>query len=207
MDNNFQEEDTLHPPQNDHGDSQHVVSSIQNFLVSNEFSPLPPSAPHPNEQFTRIPTPQETPRELQVSSPAPVSEADSIPSTPNNNQDVSSANTPSTKSRSKTVVRKKRRGFFRTLGYEKLNIPITIICLIGTLSLAIAVAIKQAVRPTIMYCMAPNQMCNVPQDLWILDVVFLVVGGVIDIILLVLSVTIVMAPGIEFNFFFFILIY
>jgi len=122
----------------------------------------------------------------------------SSPSTPQQQQpnSVATLSQPQPKERRKTVVaRKKRRGFFRTLGYEKLNTPITILCVLGTLALAIAVAIKQAVRPTLMYCANPTQVCDMPQEFKILDIVFLAVGGVIDLVLLVLSISIVMAPG------------
>lgn len=99
-----------------------------------------------------------------------------------------------------TIMKKKRKGFFRSLGYETLNTPITILSSIVAVALALAIAIRQGAQPTLQYCTSMKQ-CPMVQELLITDIIVLAVCAALAIICILAALTIIMAPGMSIHIF------
>lgn len=89
--------------------------------------------------------------------------------------------------------KKKKWRIFKRLGYEKLNTPITLVSLIGSLLLVIFCIIKQSVWPTVQYCTIMTKDCFLLD--WNVDLIFFIIGIVFIIIQFILSISIIICPG------------
>ncbi|KAL0485237.1 TNFRSF8 [Acrasis kona] len=87
--------------------------------------------------------------------------------------------------------KKKRKGFFRSLGFERLHIPLLIFCLLGSISFAVVTLCLSIVYPTFEYCFSgPCHAFNTT-----LDIVYTALGCTAGLILTVCSVSLVICPG------------
>ncbi len=88
--------------------------------------------------------------------------------------------------------KKKRKGFFRTLGFEKLYIPYSIFSIIASVTFAIVSLTLTIVFPTLQYCLFGD--CT-PFDTFTVDTVFTSVGCAVGAFLLLLEVALILCPG------------
>jgi len=93
-------------------------------------------------------------------------------------------------------VRKRKKRIFRSLGFSKLNSPITFISFIGSLIFVIGSIVKSVMYPSLSYCHNEQECIEQPAGLsFSMDLLIMIIGCSISLVFIVMAVLILMCPG------------
>jgi hypothetical protein len=110
------------------------------------------------------------------------------PYSPSNDPSIKTISEADTFNRKK----KKRKGFFRTLGFEKLYIPYCVASTLGSLTFAVVTLSLSIIYPTFRYC---NSGSCAPFDSFALDLIYTVIGCAAGLLLLIIEISLILCPG------------